>query len=237
MADQHQETLAKSALELAKSLKIVFKNFAILENALVHRSFINEHRNWNLESNERLEFLGDAVLELVVTDYLFTNYKNEEGELTNWRAALVCAESLAPVAEKLEIEKYLFVGRGEKKNYRSKQNILADGMEAIIGAIYVDRGMEEANHFIRENILINLPIILENELFLDAKTSLQETAQKQWKVTPEYKVLKEGGPDHNKWFEVGAYVNEKLMGKGRGSSKQKAEKEAAKSAMEKFEKK
>lgn len=228
--------LEKSARDLAKSLKINFKSFAILENSLIHRSFINEHRNWKLASNERLEFLGDAVLELVVTDYLFYNYSNEEGELTNWRAALVSAESLAPVAEKIKLEKYLFVGRGEQKNRRSKLNILADALEALIGAIYLDKGMPEAEKFIKKYIISRLSNILENQLFVDAKTALQERAQREWKITPEYTVIKEGGPDHNKWFEVGVKINGKLLGKGRGSSKQKAEKEAAKSAVEKLSK-
>lgn len=226
--------LEKSARDLAKSLKINFKNFAILENSLIHRSFINEHRNWKLSSNERLEFLGDAVLELTVTDFLFYNYSNEEGELTNWRAALVSAESLAPVAEQLNLEKYLFVGRGEQKNRRSKLNIMADALEALIGAIYLDLGMPEADKFIKKYIISRLPNILENQLFVDAKTALQEKAQREWKITPEYSVIKEGGPDHNKWFEIGVHINGKLMGKGRGSSKQKAEKEAAKAAIAKL---
>jgi len=236
MVPSHKTLLEKSAQDLAKSLKIKFKNLALLENSLIHRSFINEHRNWKLESNERLEFLGDAVLELIVTDYLFHNYPNEEGELTNWRAALVSAESLAPVAEKLNIGKFLFVGRGEQKNRRSKLNILADSIEAIIGAIYLDQGRKIAAKFIQKHILVKLPIILKDKLFVDAKTALQELAQKQWKITPEYKVIKEGGPDHNKWFEVGVYINDKIFGKGRGSSKQKAEKEAAKAGVEKLKK-
>lgn len=234
--DNKNLILEKSAKDLAKSLKIKFNDLKILENALIHRSFLNEHRNWKLLSNERLEFLGDAVLELIVTDYLFHNYDNEEGELTNWRAALVSAESLAPVAEKLNIEKYLFVGRGEQKNRRSKLNILADAFEAVIGAIYLDKGLSEADKFISKNVISRLPTILEKQLFVDSKTALQERAQREWKLTPNYVVLKEGGPDHNKWFEVGVYINEKLIGKGRGSSKQKAEKEAAKVALKKLKK-
>jgi len=236
MITKRDSILEKSARELAKSLKINFNDLGILENSLIHRSFLNEHRSWKLESNERLEFLGDAVLELIVTDYLFHNFSNEEGELTNWRAALVSAESLAPVAEKIHLEKYLFVGRGEQKNRRSKLNIMADALEALIGAIYLDRGLSKAEIFIRQNIISKLPNILENELFVDAKTALQERAQREWKITPDYRVVKEGGPDHNKWFEIGVYINKKLMGKGRGSSKQKAEKEAARAAMEKLNK-
>jgi len=175
-------------------------------------------------------------LELIVTDYLFRNFNNEEGELTNWRAALVSAESLAPVAEKIHLEKFLFVGRGEQKNRRSKLNIMADALEALIGAIYLDQGRPAAEDFINRHIISKLPNILKNELFVDAKTALQERAQREWKITPEYKVVKEGGPDHNKWFEIGVYINKKLMGKGRGSSKQKAEKEAARAAMEKLNK-
>lgn len=236
MITKSNTILEKSAQELALSLKLKFKDIRILENALIHRSFLNEHRNWKLESNERLEFLGDAVLELIVTDYLFHNFSNEEGELTNWRAALVSAESLAPVAEKIHLEKFLFVGRGEQKNRRSKLNIMADGLEALIGAIYLDLGLKQSEKFIKKYIISKLPNILENQLFVDAKTALQEKAQKEWKITPEYKVIREGGPDHNKWFEIGVYVNGKLMGKGRGSSKQKAEKESAKVAMDKLNK-
>jgi ribonuclease III len=236
MITKRNTILEKSAKELAKSLKINFNDLGILENSLIHRSFLNEHRSWKLESNERLEFLGDAVLELIVTNYLFHNFSNEEGELTNWRAALVSAESLAPVAEKIHLEKYLFVGRGEQKNRRSKLNIMADAFEALIGAIYLDLGLDQAEVFIKEFIISKLPNILKNELFVDAKTALQEKAQREWKITPDYRVVKEGGPDHNKWFEIGVYINKKLMGKGRGSSKQKAEKEAAKAAMDKLDK-
>lgn len=237
MITKRNNILEKSAKDLAKALDIKFKDLSILENALIHRSFLNEHRTWKLESNERLEFLGDAVLELIVTDNLFHNYSNEEGELTNWRASLVNAESLAPVAEEIHLEKFLFVGRGEQKNRRSKLNIMADALEALIGAIYLDQGLAESEVFIDKYIISKLPNILANQLFVDAKTALQERAQREWKITPDYQVIQEGGPDHNKWFEIGVYINKKLMGKGRGSSKQKAEKEAAKSALDKLEKK
>lgn len=229
--------LEKNALELSKRLGITFKDEKILENALIHRSFLNENRKWNLVSNERLEFLGDAVLELVVTDYLYFNFKNQEGDLTNWRAALVCAESLAPISEKLGLENFLLVGKGERRNQnRSKLNILADGFEALIGAIYVDQGLKSARVFIEKYVLVRLPEILENQLFVDAKTALQERAQREWKITPQYVVLGEGGPDHNKWFEMGVYLNDKLFGKGKGQSKQKAEKDAAKKAVKRLEK-
>jgi len=229
--------LEKNALELSKRLKIKFKDIKILENSLIHRSFLNENRKWELLSNERLEFLGDAVLELVVTDYLYFNFKNQEGDLTNWRAALVCAESLAPIADKLGLEDFLLVGRGERKNQnRSKLNILADGFEALIGAIYVDQGLPASSLFIEKYVLVRLPDILENQLFVDAKTALQEKAQREWKITPQYVVLEEGGPDHNKWFEMGVYLNDKLFGKGKGQSKQKAEKDAAKKAVMRLEK-
>ena len=229
--------LEKNALELSKRLKIKFKDIKILENSLIHRSFLNENRKWELLSNERLEFLGDAVLELVVTDYLYFNFKNQEGDLTNWRAALVCAESLAPIADKLGLEDFLLVGRGERKNQnRSKLNILADGFEALIGAIYVDQGLPASSLFIEKYVLVRLPDILENQLFVDAKTALQEKAQREWKITPQYVVLEEGGPDHNKWFEMCVYLNDKLFGKGKGQSKQKAEKDAAKKAVMRLEK-
>jgi len=230
--------LKKNAKSLSKQLKIKFKDISILENALIHRSYLNENRRKKLESNERLEFLGDAILEVVVTDYLFKNYDNEEGELTNWRAALVRAENLTPVAKELGIDEYILVGRGEKKNkLRSWQNIMADGLEAIIGAIYLDRGLPTARAFINKHIISCLPNILKKQLFLDAKTALQEEVQSKWKVTPQYVVLQEGGPDHNKWFKAGVEVDGKVMGKGKGNSKQRAEKEAAKDALKNITKK
>ncbi len=229
--------LEKNAVNLEKKIKVKFKNIKVLENALIHRSFLNENRKWELQSNERLEFLGDAVLELVVTDYLFFNFNNEEGDLTNWRAALVCAESLAPIAEKLGLGEFLLVGKGERKNQtRSKQNILADGFEALIGALYVDCGLEVSRAFIDKYVLVRLPDILQNQLFIDAKTALQEKAQREWKITPQYVLMGEGGPDHDKWFEIGVYLNDKLFGKGKGPSKQKAEKEAARKAVARMEK-
>lgn len=229
--------LKENAKKLSKSLGIKFEDIGILENALIHRSFLNENRKLVLTSNERLEFLGDAVLELIVTDYLFRKYDNEEGELTNWRAALVRAENLTPVAKKLKIEEYILVGMGEKKNkLRSWQNILADGLEALIGAIYLDRGLPTAKKFIIKNVISTLPYIFEKQLFLDAKTALQEKAQKKWRVTPEYVVLEEGGPDHNKWFKAGAKIDGKIIGRGKGNSKQRAEKEAAQDALKKMNK-
>lgn len=205
-------------------------NKNLLKQALVHRSYLNENPNFNLGHNERLEFLGDAVLEIVVTEYLYQQYPDKtEGVLTDWRASLVNAKMLSQVASDLHIEDYLFLSRGEAKdkNTKARQIILANAIEAVIGAIYLDGGIEPAKKFIADNVLKHLPTILDLGLDHDPKSHFQEKSQELFNLTPHYEVLKEYGPDHDKMFEVGLYIGDELISTGNGSSKQEAQIEAA----------
>ncbi len=214
---------------------IEFKNKDLLRQVFVHRSYLNENPSFNLEHNERMEFLGDAVLELITTEFLYRNYPNPEGELTNWRSALVKGETLAKVAGELGMSEYLFLSRGEAKSEgKGRQIILANAFEALIGAIYLDLGIESAREFISNNILVRLPEILELGLYMDAKSNLQEIVQEKEGYTPAYKVLGESGPDHDKRFTVGVFVNDRMIGEGRGMSKQSAEQSAAQKALAKY---
>jgi ribonuclease-3 len=222
--------------KLAKKIGVKFNNPKLLEQALTHRSYLNEHRDHKLEHNERLEFLGDAVLELVVTEYLYENYKNPEGELTNWRAALVNGEMLASISKKLEIEEYLLMSRGEAKDKgRARQYLLANAFEAIVGAIYIDqkeKGYQECKKFILENVVSELPEILDKKLFMDPKSRFQEVSQEKVGITPSYRVMSESGPDHDKKFIVGVYLGDDFVAEGDGASKQEAQKNAAIKALE-----
>jgi ribonuclease III len=219
-------------------LSVKFNDPQLLERAFIHRSYLNEHPKLGLEHNERLEFLGDAVLELVVTDYLYRNYPNPEGDLTNWRSALVKTESLAAVAEKLEIASYFKLSRGESKgNARSHALISANAVEAIIGAIYLDQGYDAAATFISTQIIARLPEILETGTWMDPKSKFQELAQERYGLTPNYRVMEESGPDHDKVFTVGVYVGDKRFGQGAGSSKQAAQQVAAAVALKQLSQK
>lgn len=219
--------------EIEQTLGVTFQNKDTLRQALVHRSYLNEHPDFPLGHNERLEFLGDAVLELVVTEHLYANYENPEGELTNWRAALVNADMLADLCAKLEIEPYLHLSRGEAKDKESKARkyILANAFEAIIGAIYLDAGWESAKKFISDRVLCELPRILKQRLYVDPKSRFQEAAQEHMGVTPSYKVLSEEGPDHAKKFEVGVYISKEQIAIGTGTSKHEAQVAAAEAAL------
>lgn len=219
--------------DLEKKINIVFTNRNLLDTAFVHKSYINEHRDKKNDHNERLEFLGDAVLELVVTEFLFKNYPSKgEGILTNWRAALVKGKHLAEIAQKLDLGIYLYLSRGEERSGGRKKNyILANTLESLIGAIYLDKDYKAAHQFIDEHILKQLGGILEQGLHIDAKSRFQEICQEVLGVTPEYRLLKDEGPDHNKSFIMGAYIGEELIAEGAGSSKQKAEQEAATAAL------
>lgn len=218
---------------LAKIINVKFKNIDILQQAVTHRSYLNEHRGDNLEHNERLEFLGDAVLELVITEYLYKKYKNPEGELTAWRSALVNGENLAVVAGKLGVEKYLMMSKGEAKDTgRARQYLLANALEAIIGAVYLDQGYEESKKFISENVIDGLESVIDKKEYLDPKSLFQERAQEIAKVTPSYRVQREWGPDHDKHFIVGAYLADELVAEGEGISKQEAQRQAAKAGLE-----
>lgn len=214
---------------LEERLGYVFKDKSILIQAITHRSYLNEHTDFPYPHNERLEFLGDAVLELVVTENLFVNYSNPEGELTNWRAALVNAKTLAGISQQLEFEDFLLMSKGEAKDKNSKARmyILANAIEAIIGAIYLDGGWDGAKAFIDKNILSHLKFILEHHLHIDPKSRFQETAQDLLGITPSYKVLEEVGPDHAKEFTVGVFLEKEMVAVGKGTSKQEAQIAAA----------
>lgn len=215
-----------------KTIEINFKNIQLLHQVFVHRSYLNENPGFPLGHNERLEFLGDAVLELIVTEHLFEHYPNPEGDLTNWRSALVRGQMLASVAVELAMGQLLYLSRGEEKSGgKSRSLILANTFEALLGAIYLDQGYPAAQKFVSRFLLIRLPEILEKGLHVDPKSHLQELAQDQRGVTPTYRVLTESGPDHAKKFEVGVFLHDELIGKGDGNSKQMAEQAAALEAL------
>lgn len=223
----------KDFSELERTLGVKFKDQNILRQALAHRSYLNENPGFALDHNERLEFLGDAVLELVVTEYLYQRYPNPEGELTNWRAALVNAIMLSSIAKGLELDDYLYLSRGETKDVggKARQFILANAIEAVIGAIYLDQGSEVASKFIHQHVLVELPEVLAHKLYLDPKSRFQEQAQELDGVTPHYLVLDEHGPDHAKVFRVGLYLGAELVAEGEGSSKQEAQVAAAEAGL------
>ncbi len=213
-------------------LGISFVNKDLLTQAFVHRSYLNENPHFGLDHNERLEFLGDAVLELVVTEYLYATYPNPEGDLTAWRASLVNAKILAQIAQKLNLNDYLLLSRGESKDTgKARQVILANAIEAFLGALYLDGGYEAVSAFIHRYILPELTNIISEESYKDAKSVLQEIAQEKKSITPRYAVLKEWGLDHAKNFEIGVFLGEELAGQGQGVSKQEAQQSAAKDAM------
>jgi len=222
--------------KLQKKINFVFKNKDLLKEALTHRSFLNENPLWPFSHNERLEYLGDAVLELVVSEFLFYKYpKASEGQLTSFRAALVNYQMLSKIAREIDLENYLFLSRGEAKDTgKARDVILANTMEALIGAIYLDAGYKAAKKFITKYVLSRLQEIIDSGLYQDVKSHLQEIIQEKLKITPSYRVLKESGPDHQKKFLVGVYFGDKLIAKGLGSSKQEAERKAAEEALTKI---
>ena len=213
-----------------------FINLDLLITAFTHRSYLNEHRKTVSEHNERLEFLGDAVLELVVTQYLYGNYSEPEGILTNWRSSLVRTESIGAAAGRLGFESLLRLSRGEKRGTdRARAQILANSFEAVIGAIYLDKGYDAAKVFITENILSTFDGILQSGSWMDPKSHLQEVVQSQGGSTPQYRVITEEGPDHEKTFSVGVYVDDALKGEGTGPSKQAAQVAAAAAALTQYQ--
>lgn len=222
----------KNLNQFEKKINVIFNDKDLLQQVFVHRSYLNEHKSFPLDNNERLEFLGDACLELVVTEYLYKKYQEPEGVLTNWRSALVKGESLSELAKKIGIDNYLMLSRGESQGQGKSRNlILANAMEALIGAIYLDQGYDKVAKFINDYLIINLDNIIENELFIDAKSKLQEFSQEKYKITPIYKVISESGPDHAKKFVTGVFIGDKQIGEGDGNSKQKAEQDAANNAL------
>jgi len=223
----------KDLKKLEERIGVKFKNLNLLRQALVHKSYLNEHPEEKISDNERLEFLGDAIIEYIVTDYLYRNYQEPEGTLTAWRASLVNTKILSQIAKKFNLDKYLYLSKGLSLE-KSKTKVLAGAFEALIGAIYLDQGLNKAKVFIEKEIIPQLSKILKYKLYKDAKSKFQEFAQEKFKITPSYKVLKEEGPDHAKKFTVGLYLGQSLISKGKGRNKQEAEMEAAKKALKKF---
>jgi len=219
--------------KLEDKLSLKFKNEDLLLQALTHRSYLNENPSSNIGHNERLEFLGDAVLELVVTEFLYLKYPDKpEGELTNFRAALVNSKMLSELAVDIGLNDFLLLSRGEAKDTgRARQIILANALEALIGALYLDQGYKPANDFIGNVLMPRLDKIVAEKLYKDPKSLFQEEAQERVGITPAYEVIREWGPDHDKHFIVGAYLNKELVAEGEGHSKQTAQEEAARLAL------
>lgn len=228
----------KKLKEFEESLSLDFNNKLLLQRALTHKSYPNENRHLNVKDNERLEFLGDSVLSLSVSTYLFNKFSDlPEGELAKMRAVVVSAPILAEVAKRIDLGKYLFLGRGEEMTGgRERDSILADTMEAIFGALYLDQGFAAASEFILEQLKVDIINVAEGNHIQDYKTMLQEVIQEDGNMRPEYEVVDEEGPDHNKTFKVAVKLNKDNLGSGRGSSKKEAEQEAAKVALDKLDK-
>lgn len=218
--------------ELERKLGVRFKKIDLLKQALTHRSYLNEHPEWPLGHNERLEFLGDAVIELMVTEHLFSEYPNPEGELTSFRAALVNAERLSRVAARVGVGEFLLLSRGEAKEFeRSRHELLANTFEAITGAVYLDRGYASTQKFLARVLFPEMREILEKNLWRDPKSMLQEEAQERLGITPTYQTVREWGPDHAKRFLIAVSLGAEEVAQGEGASKQEAEMEAAKEAL------
>jgi len=216
-----------------KKTNIVFKDKDLLKQAFIHRSYINENPDTKLSHNERLEFLGDAVLELIVTDFLYNKYPDHtEGELTALRSALVNAVIISDIASQVGMNDYLLLSKGETKDSgKARQYILANTFEAYVGAVYLDQGLKTTEKFIQKHVLTKTDEIVKKKLWRDAKSLVQEKAQEFVNITPAYKVLHESGPDHDKHFTVGIYFGSELISEGKGKSKQEAEQKAAESAL------
>lgn len=220
--------------KLQKDLNVSFKDKSLLEQAFTHRSYINEHKGTDKRHNERLEFLGDAVVELTVTDYLYAKFpENQEGDLTAYRSALVNSDMLASVSTKLGFEGYLLLSKGESKDKgRARTYILANTFEAFIGALYIDQGYDVANDFVLSHVIPNIEEVIAKKLFIDAKSLFQAKAQEYTNITPTYKTIRESGPDHDKHFTVAVFIGKEQIVMGEGKSKQDAEQDAARKAIE-----
>ncbi|MEK7581328.1 MAG: ribonuclease III [Patescibacteria group bacterium] len=221
--------------ELQKKLSVSFNDVELLKNAFIHRSYLNEHKNFKGQSNERLEFLGDSVLSIVVSHHLFEKLpQSPEGELTQYRAALVRTETLADVAKELKLGQYLFLSKGEEDTLgRTNNSILANTFESLIGAIYLDQGIDVSRKFISKTILTSWQRLLKNAVF-DSKSKLQEVLQRNYHQSPTYNLISSWGPDHARKFQMGVYLKEKLLGEGVGKNKQEAAQNAAKNALSKI---
>lgn len=225
----------KDLSEFESAVGITFSDPRLLQTAFTHRSYINENKKGKQEHNERLEFLGDAVLELVVTEFLYAKYPQKtEGDLTSYRAGLVNTSTLSTVATGLAMNDYLLLSKGESKDIgRARQYILANTFEAFVGALYLDAGYDAAKEFIHTHLLPMTEDIVEKHLWQDAKSRFQEMAQEKAGITPAYKTLSEIGPDHDKQFTVGVFLGDEHIGEGTGKSKQEAEQSAAHDALAK----
>jgi ribonuclease-3 len=228
-----ERNLEADLIMLQKILEVEFKDSNLLLSAVTHRSYLNEHREATWEHNERLEFLGDAVLELVVTDFLYAKYPEKpEGELTAIRAALVNTNSLAAASELLKINQYLLMSKGESKDEgRARQYILANVFESCIGALYLDQGYDAAKGFIAKWLFDNTEDIVKKRLWQDAKSRFQELSQEYASITPTYDTLSQDGPDHDRVFTVGVFLRSEKVAEGKGRSKQEAEQQAASAAL------
>jgi len=221
------------AKRFSEALGVVMRNRELFQESVTHRSYLNEHRGYRFGHNERLEFLGDAVLELVVTDHLYRNYPNPEGELTSYRAAIVNGEILAEIAGRLGLDSFLLMSRGEAKDTgRARMWLLANAIEAVIGALYLDQGYDAAKVFIERTVISELPHVIEEGLYTDPKSRFQELSQEKTGITPSYRILKEWGPDHDRHFVAGVFLGESLVAEGEGASKQEAQRAAAMGAIE-----
>ncbi len=226
--------MQKDIKTFEESIHVHFNDTSLIRQAFTHRSYLNEHRNEAGGHNERLEFLGDAVLELISTHFLYTKFpEQDEGDLTAYRAALVNAITCAEIATALGMNDYLLLSRGESKdNGRARQMLLANAFEALVGAIYLDQGYDAAKDFITTHLFPKIDEIVKKKLWRDAKSNFQEKAQDAENATPHYEVIRETGPDHDKQFVVGVYIKEVLVAQGTGKSKQEAEQDAAKIALD-----
>lgn len=220
--------------KLQESIGYQFSDNKLLQQAVTHRSYLNENPSWPVGHNERLEYLGDAVLELVVTEYLYEHYpETPEGEMTNWRAALVNAVMLSSITNDFDLNAYMLLSRGEARDTgRARQYILANAIEALIGAMYLDGGYQPCKEFIGRFVLTHLPEIISKRLYRDPKSLLQEQSQDRLGVTPTYNVMEEWGPDHARQFRIGVYLGKELAGEGQGQSKQDAQQAAAEDALQ-----
>ena len=229
----------KTPKDFEIKLGVSFHNADILKEALTHRSYLNEHQDWPSHHNERLEYLGDAVLELIITEYLFARFPDfQEGHLTSLRASLVNYQMLARVAREISLEKFLYLSKGEARDFgKAREVILANAVEALFGALYVDQGYDAVKALVLRTVTPHLEEVIEKQLFRDPKSLLQEYVQDKHKTTPVYRVLKEEGPDHQKIFSVGVFIQNEELAHAQGSSKQEAEIKAAEAALAIFEKK
>jgi ribonuclease-3 len=220
--------------KVQKNLKVSLKNEDLFKTAFTHRSYLNEHNGYSNPSNERLEFLGDAVLQLLSSNFLYDKYpKSPEGDLTNFRSSIVCTPSLATEARRLSYGEDLLLSNGEEATGgRDREYILANTFEAVLGALYLEKGLEFCKEFLLKNLFYKIDEVVENQEYKDAKSKFQESAQEKFGITPEYKVIESWGPDHDKTFKVGAFLGNKQWGLGEGRSKQRAEQQAAENALE-----